>query len=575
MASQPPRYSRNTAGICPYCPGEEQCRRQHVIHCRDPLMEEPSRSSMARSTHLRRPYMKPLSFLLEQAPPSRVLDLMAICRLETRHRDFLWRQGPQEIRQALLDCDGFLTSLTESQARDILMTGNISLLCRLASLLPGRAHAPYRLSRITHEKLWRHLREHPDMRIREALAGNDDLPPAFGIPFAERIRQHLPFCRTVFHDLRQDDVALLLQAPYQRLIEALPFEPYINDRDAHRAFLQGMRDHKDPLVHLELSGTAQRLPPSLRRRRTGLFPDDRLDYPDCMQESLCKIAWDTQAAEGDASLRLTASGKNLPLTYRQLTALAASLGPCQQELTVALLDLKIPSLTETIIAGGALSCEQMDSLWRSGGLEVRRALLGQRRFIRQLDAEQAQDILEADDIPMLWQLALGMREEARSLLPSADSIFDRLWRHLREHPDMRVREALACNPHVSPDYAFSVSERFRQDLPFCRTAFSRLQQSDLGMLFKAAHTLLLQLSREIGSIENPSVRKNVIRYLARHPDPLVRHALAGHGGTGLRLSEDRQLFHTVLMDLSEDPDLRVCAAARENLFMWECCSPAT
>ena len=31
----------------------------------------------------------------------------------------------------------------------------------------------------------------------------------------------------------------------------------------------------------------------------------------------------------------------------------------------------------------------------------------------------------------------------------------------------------------------------------------------------------------------------------------------------------------VLMDLSEDPDLRVCAAARENLFLWECCSPAT
>ena len=65
-----------------------------------------------RAAHLRRPYMKPLSFLLEQAPPSRILNLMATCRLETRHRDFLWQQGPQEIRQALLDCDGFLTSLT-------------------------------------------------------------------------------------------------------------------------------------------------------------------------------------------------------------------------------------------------------------------------------------------------------------------------------------------------------------------------------------------------------------------------------------------------------------------------------
>lgn len=256
MASQPLKYLRNTTGIPSCCPGEEQCRRQHVIHCRDPLMEEPARSSMARSTHLRRPYMKPLSFLLEQAPPSRILNLMATCRLETRHRDFLWQQGPQEIRQALLDCDGFLTSLTESQARDILTTGNISLLCRLASLLPGRAHAPYRLSRITHEKLWRHLREHPDMRIREALAGNDDLPPAFGIPLADRIRQHLPFNWTAFRDLRQDDVALLLQAPYQRLLEALPFEQYISDSSVRRSFLQGVREHKDPLVRLELSGTS-------------------------------------------------------------------------------------------------------------------------------------------------------------------------------------------------------------------------------------------------------------------------------------------------------------------------------
>ena len=332
MASQPLKYLRNTTGIPSCCPGEEQCRRQHVIHCRDPLMEEPARSSMARSTHLRRPYMKPLSFLLEQAPPSRILNLMATCRLETRHRDFLWQQGPQEIRQALLDCDGFLTSLTESQARDILTTGNISLLCRLASLLPGRAHAPYRLSRITHEKLWRHLREHPDMRIREALAGNDDLPPAFGIPLADRIRQHLPFNWTAFRDLRQDDVALLLQAPYQRLLEALPFEQYISDSSVRRSFLQGVREHKDPLVRLELSGTSQDLSPYLRRHRAELFPDDRLAYPDGMQESLCKTVWDTQIAEDSATLQLTASGKHLPLTYRQLTALAASLDPCQREL---------------------------------------------------------------------------------------------------------------------------------------------------------------------------------------------------------------------------------------------------
>lgn len=250
-------------------------------------------------------------------------------------------------------------------------------------------------------------------------------------------------------------------------------------------------------------------------------------------------------------------------------ALAASLAPCQREVADALLALEIPSLTETIIATACLSCEQMDSLWSSGGLEVRRALLGQQHFIQHLDTGQVRDILKADDVPMLRQLALCMREEVQPLLPETDPLLDRLWRHLRQHPDMRVREALACNPHISPDYAFSVGERFRQDLPFCTTAFSRLQQSELGLLFKAAHTLLLQLIGEIGGIEKPGVRKNVIRYLARHPDPLVRQALAGRGGTDLCLSEDKRLFHAVLMDLCEDTDLRVCAAARERLLLWE------
>lgn len=572
MASQPPRYSRDTAGICPYCPRGEQYRQQHMADCQDSNRKDPVLSGMSHGAHLRRrPSMKPLSSLLEQAPPSRALALMAACRLDARHRDFLWRQGPQEIRQALLGCDGFLVGLTESQARDILTTDDIPLLCRLASLLPGRAQYPYRLSRTTHEKLWQHLREHPDMRIREALAGNDDLPPAFGIPFADRIRQHLPFNRSIFRDLRQDDVALLLQAPYQRLVEALPFEPYISDRNVRRAFIQGVWAHKDPLVRLELSNISQRRSHALAQYRTAFFPDALPDEPAAMQDAFSKPVWNAHAAEGNAFLRLATSGKNLLLTYRQMTALAASLTPCQRELADALLGLKIPSLTETIIAGGCLSCEQMGSLWRSGGLEVRRALLGQQHFIQRLDPGQASDILKADDIPMLRQLALSMREGVRPLLPGTDTIFDRLWRHLREHPDMRVREALACNPHLSPDHAFSVSERFRQDLPFCTTAFSRLQQNELGLLFKAAHTLLLQLCGEIGAVENPSVRKNVIRYLARHPDPLVRRALASHGGTDLWLDEDKHLFHAVLMDLCEDADLRVCAAARESLLMWESC----
>ena len=77
MTPQHPQDSRNTAGICPCCPREEPCRRQHVVHCRDTSEKDSVRPGMTRGTSLRRrPYMKPLSSLLEQAPPSLVLDLM-------------------------------------------------------------------------------------------------------------------------------------------------------------------------------------------------------------------------------------------------------------------------------------------------------------------------------------------------------------------------------------------------------------------------------------------------------------------------------------------------------------------
>ena len=311
----------------PCCPREEPCRRQHVVHCRDTSGKDSVRPGMTRGTSLRRrPYMKPLSSLLEQAPPPLVLDLMDTCRLETRHRDFLWRQGPQEIRQALLDCDGFLIGLTESQARDILTTGNVPLLCRLATLLPGRAQSPLPPSRAHTKSCGGICAGTPTCASVKRWPAMTPFLRHLPSLFADRIRQHLPFCRTTFRDLRQEDVGLLLQGPYQRLVEALPFVPCIRDGKVRRTFIQGVLDHKDPVVRLELSGMARHRSHPLRPYGPMLFSDVPPEGSAARQDIFAMPVWSDHAVKGGASLRLATSGQHLPLTYRQLAALAAS--PC-------------------------------------------------------------------------------------------------------------------------------------------------------------------------------------------------------------------------------------------------------
>ncbi|WP_303927045.1 hypothetical protein, partial [Desulfovibrio piger] len=148
-------------------------------------------------------------------------------------------------------------------------------------------------------------------------------------------------------------------------------------------------------------------------------------------------------------LRLHENGPEFPIGHDLLLGLARALGRRggYPDLVSALLELHIPSLAIELLDGSALETEHRDRLWASGDLEVRRALVDGMDFIRNLTDKQAEDIIEADDVFMLRRLAhwIELLEGDLSEQRMSPARRDALWLHLRQHPDMRVLQALAAN----------------------------------------------------------------------------------------------------------------------------------
>ena len=255
-------------------------------------------------------------------------------------------------------------------------------------------------------------------------------------------------------------------------------------------------------------------------------------------------------------LRLREDGPELPIGHDLLLGLAGALDyrNSHPELVNALLELGIPSLNKELV-GIELETEQMDRLWDSGDLELRRALLDKADFILVLTDSQAQDILAADDIPMLQKLAgvcklLEISFPAQRLSPA---MRDRLWLHLRRHADRGVQEELADNDRLPDAITIPTVERLRLGLPMDSAAFRDLRQDDLPVLFQAPLSTLMRLTGEAENIRDPDVCRTVLERLAAHPDPAVRLALAED-------TTDADILTTLAAD--PDPGVRAMAAYR-------------
>ena len=258
-------------------------------------------------------------------------------------------------------------------------------------------------------------------------------------------------------------------------------------------------------------------------------------------------------------LRLHENGPEFPIGHDLLLRLVRGLRRrgSYPELVTALLELHIPSLTIELLDGFALETEHRDRLWASGDLEVRRALVDDMDFIRNLTDEQAEDIIKADDVFMLCRLArwIELLEGDLSEQRMSPARRDALWLHLRRHPDIRVLQALAANSALPDAIAIPLSERLRLGLDLNYSAFRSLRLDELPALLQASSSDLIALARNAENIPNQEVRHAVLEALLSFPDPAVR----------MELAESTTKDTAILTRLLADTDPGVRAAARENL----------
>ena len=274
---------------------------------------------------------------------------------------------------------------------------------------------------------------------------------------------------------------------------------------------------------------------------------------------LMKVPVTTTKENDMMYLRLHENGPEFPIGHDLLLGLAGALRrrTSYANLVTALLELHIPSLTKELLGALALETEQMDRLWESGDPYIRRALLSETVFIRDLTDKQAEDIIEDDDIVMLRNLAycIELLEGDLSKQRLSPAKRDALWLYLRQHPDIRIRKALATNRNLPEAIAIPVSERLRLGLDLTYSSFRNLRLDEIPALRQASPSDLIALARKAENIPNQEVRHAVLEALLSFPDPAVR----------MELAESTTKDAAILTRLLADTDPGVRAAANENL----------
>ncbi len=261
------------------------------------------------------------------------------------------------------------------------------------------------------------------------------------------------------------------------------------------------------------------------------------------------------------NVEIIVNGMSFSVDYKLLAAITNSFPAEHQYAALGrqLIDLGINSITENLVYNMEYNQELFDRIWETGDLQLRRVLLEDSDFFENLTDSQAQEALDSNDVEIFCTLA----RNCEKLIYPANSN-----RRLSADTGLPIVEALAHNDHIEVRHNFlhnpDLPEKFRPDFARLVTenitepdddAISTMQESDLNLLPRVNNAILLSLAENIEFIENKKVRKGVALYLATHPDPAIRIALAANPNA------PRAAFEILLAD--SEPD--VVAEAKDSL----------
>lgn len=267
------------------------------------------------------------------------------------------------------------------------------------------------------------------------------------------------------------------------------------------------------------------------------------------------------------NVQLIVNDRMFPVHYELLTVIAECVpeGTHYRRLVKALAALNVPSITSRLLeaAGESLDQEDLDSLWASSGLDIRRSLVKMPRFVERLTDAQAQDIINTDDLKMLkslanWPHLLYPAEGKSRATRLSGAMADTLLEHLAHSRYPEVCQTLADEE----DTPFKFRPVFREcveDGISVEKVFPTILPEDIELLETVPIEALQTIAYNVERIGNREARKAVIGLLCKHPDPSVRFELARN------TQAPKWALELLLRDIEPD----VSQTARESLGLDE------
>lgn len=227
------------------------------------------------------------------------------------------------------------------------------------------------------------------------------------------------------------------------------------------------------------------------------------------------------------------NGQEFPLHYQLLLAIAENI-PGEKNympLAKAISCLNIPSLTAELIEKEMLPVEDLDAIWDKGDRELRRRLVDNGMFRKNLTDRQAEDIITMDDIEIFktladWSEQLYPDSEDEQAIRLSGKMADALLEHMFHHKDASVRRALAENSGTPLKFMPSFGECLKSGYDIRSEILSRMQENDVELLPECPWPVIKDIANYIEYIKNDKVRNKVIDFICAYPDPVVRLELA-------------------------------------------------